>query len=137
MLSAIIGGLLIGAAGAGMLWANGRVLGVSGIVGGLLTPARTDILWRAAFVIGIILGGVALNATGHFQFSWYGTRTLIMAAVGGILVGLGTTLGNGCTSGHGVCGVGRFSPRSLVATVTFMGTGILSVLLIHHVWGLV
>ncbi len=132
--AALTGGLLIGLAAASFLLLNGRIAGISGILGGLLVPARRDILWRVAFLAGLVgtpslwllfseLPPVQVDA---------GYPALIVA---GLLVGIGTRYGSGCTSGHGVCGLSRLSPRSLVATLSFMATGFLTVFVIHHLMG--
>ena len=132
--SALAGGVLIGVAAALFLLLNGRIAGISGVIGGLLRPARGDVAWRAAFVIGLIgapavygLFGVLPAMRIDAQFG-----ALILA---GLLVGIGTRYGSGCTSGHGVCGLARLSPRSLVATVAFMGAGFATVYLTRHVVG--
>ncbi len=129
--TSLTGGLLIGASAALFILFYGRVLGISGIVGGLLKPQAGDIGWRLAFVLGIfaapwawLLVADPVNVTIEAD-----TTTLIIA---GLLVGLGTRLGSGCTSGHGVCGLSRLSPRSLVATLAFMATGFLTVYLVRH-----
>ncbi|MBL8684013.1 MAG: YeeE/YedE family protein [Myxococcales bacterium] len=125
---ALVGGALIGVSTSLFLALNGRVAGISGITGGLVVPVRGDVAWRAMFVAGLLVGGVlvALFAPRAFGPS---TVPLSLVALAGVLVGVGTRLGNGCTSGHGVCGISRLSPRSIVATVTFVTTGMVSVLL--------
>ncbi|WP_255490228.1 YeeE/YedE family protein [Bdellovibrio sp. KM01] len=126
ILMALAGGALIGLAASLMLILNGRVTGISGIANGLLTLQKGDYLWRATFIIGLILGGVIL---AHFQpelFANTSARTEVMIAIAGVIVGFGTVLGSGCTSGHGVCGISRLSPRSLVATIIFMLVGMVS-----------
>ncbi len=125
-LRALAGGALIGLSASLMLAFNGRVTGVSGIVGGLVHPTPGDTGWRALFVAGLVAGGAiaALAVPGAFSGAAVPVATATMA---GLLVGVGTRLGNGCTSGHGVCGISRFSPRSLAATVTFIATGALTV----------
>jgi uncharacterized membrane protein YedE/YeeE len=132
--SALAGGLLIGVAVALFALLNGRVAGISGILGGLLRPARGDIAWRAAFVVGLVgapLAYALLSAWPEPQIDAnYGA--LIVA---GLLVGVGTRYGAGCTSGHGVCGVSRLSPRSLVATAVFMAAGFATVFVIRHLLG--
>jgi uncharacterized membrane protein YedE/YeeE len=135
--SALIGGALIGLAASALLWFDGKVAGISGIIGGLLRPTRGDVGWRGAFVAGLLAGGVLLRVVlpSAFTISVEEPLPLILAA--GFLVGLGTRLGNGCTSGHGVCGVSRGSVRSLVATATFMATGALTVFVVRHVLGTV
>lgn len=124
-LDAALGGTLIGAAAALMLIGQGRVAGISGIVGGLLPPTAADRDWRLAFVIGLVAAGIvgALVAPDAIGGSVRSTPVVVIA---GLLVGFGTRLGSGCTSGHGVCGLARFSPRSLVAVATFMLTGALT-----------
>lgn len=128
---ALAGGVLIGLATALLLLLNGRIAGISGVLGGLLKPARGDIAWRAAFVLGIIAaplayGLIALPAAPLIEAD---TPALIVA---GLLVGVGTRYGAGCTSGHGVCGLSRLSPRSLVATACFMAAGFATVFIIRH-----
>lgn len=129
--TSLTGGLLIGASAALFILFYGRVLGISGIVGGLLKPQAGDIGWRLAFVLGIFAAPWAwlLVADPVSVTIEADTTTLIIA---GLLVGLGTRLGSGCTSGHGVCGLSRLSPRSLVATLAFMATGFLTVYLVRH-----
>jgi uncharacterized protein len=130
--ASLTGGVFIGAAVALLLLINGRIAGISGIVGGLFRPLKGDVGWRLAFLLGM-LGTPALYAmlallpAAHID-AGYGT---LVAA--GLLVGVGTRYGSGCTSGHGVCGLSRFSPRSLVATATFMAAGFVAVFLIRHV----
>jgi len=132
--SALIGGGLIGIAASVLLIGSGRVAGISGIVGGLLLPTRGDRLWRALFLLGLIGAGVAaaLIAPSSIGSSSRSLPTLIAA---GLLVGIGTRLGNGCTSGHGVCGISRLSPRSLVATVTFIAAGMFIVRIVALLGG--
>ena len=131
-LSALAGGVLIGLAVAAFALLNGRIAGISGILGGLLVPARGDVAWRAAFIGGLLLAPVAYWVFAPLPESTIeaGYPALIVA---GLLVGLGTRYGSGCTSGHGVCGVSRLSPRSLVATACFMAAGFATVFLIRHV----
>ena len=132
--AALTGGLLIGLAAASFLLLNGRIAGISGILGGLLVPARRDILWRVAFLAGLV-GPPSLwllfSELPPIQID-AGYPALIVA---GLLVGIGTRYGSGCTSGHGVCGLSRLSPRSLVATLSFMATGFLTVFVIRHLMG--
>lgn len=132
--TALAGGALIGLAGALLLVMNGRIAGISGILGGVFRCQGSDCAWRAAFVAGLVLA--------PFVWGWFGSLPafqldsgsgLLIAA--GLLVGFGTRLGSGCTSGHGVCGLARLSPRSLVATLTFMAAGFATVYLMRHVWG--
>jgi len=131
MLVALLGGALIGLS-ASLYWSlNGRIAGVSGVLAGLFRAQRDDRSVRLAFLLGLVLAGV-----------WFGKTTdriaapllsLAPLAIAGVLVGFGTRLGSGCTSGHGVCGLSRFSPRSLVAVCTFMLTGALTVFVVRHV----
>jgi uncharacterized membrane protein YedE/YeeE len=132
--SALAGGVIIGVAAGAFVLLNGRVAGVSGVLGGLLRPVKRDVAWRIAFVLGLI-GAPAAYALvgGHPQVqidAGYGA-----VAVAGLLVGVGTRYGSGCTSGHGVCGLSRLSPRSLVATLAFMGAGFATVFALRHLLG--
>jgi uncharacterized membrane protein YedE/YeeE len=133
--SALAGGVLIGIAAAMFVLLNGRIAGISGIVGGLLAPTRGDLAWRVAFVLGLVGAplvylGFAAVPRPHIDASY------AMLAVAGLLVGIGTRYGSGCTSGHGVCGVARLSPRSLAATAVFMGAGFATVFVLRHLVGL-
>ena len=133
-VSATLGGLLIGIA-ATMLWlANGRIGGVSGIVGNLPTARHGDIGWRIAFLGGLIVAPLAYALTAGAPVVRL-DASLPVIVVGGLLVGFGTRLGGGCTSGHGVCGLARFSPRSLVATCLFITAGFVTVFLTRHIAG--
>jgi uncharacterized membrane protein YedE/YeeE len=129
--SALIGGVVIGIAAAILALFNGRVAGISGIVGGLLRPAFPDLTWRAAFIAGLLLApaAYAIFRARPVVTIDAGYPTLIIA---GLLVGVGTRYAAGCTSGHGVCGVSRASPRSIVATLTFMAAGVVTVYLVRH-----
>ncbi|WP_250464063.1 YeeE/YedE family protein [Microbulbifer litoralis] len=133
-LSALAGGALIGLATALLLLANGRIAGISGIVGGLLKPTAGETGWRLAFVAGLLL---APGLWGLFAalppIRIDAGYPLLVAA--GLLVGIGTRYGSGCTSGHGVCGLSRLSPRSLVATLLFMGAGFATVYVVRHLPG--
>jgi hypothetical protein len=133
IIHALIGGALIGVAAGSFLMINGRIAGISGILGGLLTPARGDVNWRLGFLAGMIGAGVglALVHPSAFPESIDGSTGRLIGA--GLLVGFGTRLGSGCTSGHGVCGVARLSPRSLVATATFIVTGAITVVVATRV----
>lgn len=132
----LAGGLLIGASALLMLAANGRVLGVSGIFNGIfLNGSPGDRGWRVAFLAGMILAGLIMAAVLPGAIAPTPLRSLGATAAAGLIVGVGTQLGSGCTSGHGVCGIGRGSKRSIVATLTFMATGILTVTLIRHLLG--
>ncbi len=126
-INALIGGSLIGISVSLMLLWNGRVTGISGIINGLFSMKKGDTSWRTLFVVGLFSGGLALKfiKPETLAGSWATEmKTLIIA---GLLVGFGTVMGSGCTSGHGVCGISRLSPRSLTATVAFMAAGIVAV----------
>jgi uncharacterized membrane protein YedE/YeeE len=131
---AAAGGVAIGLAAAIFVLFNGRIAGISGIFGGLLMPRRGDIGWRLAFVIGLVASSVVHAAFAALPRpeidAGYGT---LVAA--GLLVGIGTRYGSGCTSGHGVCGISRLSPRSLVATAAFMLAGFGTVFVARHLLG--
>ncbi len=129
--SALIGGVFIGISAAMFVLLNGRIAGISGVLGGLLRPVRGDVAWRAAFVAGLVAAPLvyALFATVPAARIDADTGALVLA---GLLVGIGTRYGSGCTSGHGVCGLSRLSPRSLVATGAFMAAGFVTVYVIRH-----
>jgi uncharacterized membrane protein YedE/YeeE len=130
-----VGGALIGLASALLLLADGKIAGVSGILGRSLLPAPGDLGWRAAFLLGLPFGAwLAASATSDSLGFAITSNRLVLAAAG-FLVGVGTQLGNGCTSGHGVCGIARGSRRSIVATLTFMTTGGITVFVVRHVLG--
>lgn len=133
--SALIGGLMIGGAAAALILLNGRIAGISGVLGGLLQAGRGDRGWRLAFLAGLMAAPVLARWWGHAVEIRIdaGIGTLVLA---GFLVGLGTRYAGGCTSGHGVCGLSRLSPRSLAATVGFIGAGMLTVFIARHVLGL-
>ena len=132
--SALAGGALIGVSASILLFLNGRVAGISGILGGLVSDSRSEMGWRVAFLVGLLGGslGYRLIVEDHPIRLAAPIPTLVVA---GVLVGYGTRLGSGCTSGHGVCGIARLSPRSIVATGVFMLTGAAAVFLTHHLWG--
>lgn len=134
-LSALAGGALIGLSASLLLLFNGRTAGISGIAGGLLAPVRGDVGWRLAFLGGMVVGGVLLRRVWPQVLGAPVLTAPVGLVLAGLLVGFGTRLGNGCTSGHGVCGLSRGSTRSLVATLTFMGTAGLTVFLVRHVLG--
>ncbi|MFL5271179.1 MAG: YeeE/YedE family protein [Anaeromyxobacteraceae bacterium] len=131
----LVGGVLIGAAATLLLLVNGRVAGVSGIAAGLLSPARGDWGWRAAFVGGLVAGGLLLRVFAPASFGAPVVSSAATAVASCLLVGFGTRLGGGCTSGHGVCGVSRGAPRSILATATFVLTGAVTVFVVRHVVG--
>jgi uncharacterized protein len=129
--TALTGGALIGVAAAMLVLVNGRIAGISGIVGAMLHPGQRDIAWRAAFVVGLIVAAVVYRLVAALPSLTIdaGTPTLVVA---GLLVGLGTRYGSGCTSGHGVCGISRRSARSLAATLAFMAAGFVTVYVTRH-----
>jgi len=130
--SALAGGILIGLAAAWLILEDGRILGASGLLGGLIPPRSGDWRWRALALLGLVVSPLV----ARFLFAPAAPVIEADAAtliVGGLLVGFGARLGNGCTSGHGVCGLARLSPRSLAATATFMAAGFLTVFLVRHV----
>ena len=129
--SALIGGAIIGAAAALFAVLNGRIAGVSGILGGLARPQAGDISWRIAFVAGLIAAPLAWRLLAALPEIRVDTSYFTLAAAG-LLVGIGTRYGGGCTSGHGVCGVSRMSPRSIVATLAFMAAGFATVYVARH-----
>ena len=131
--ASLFGGVLIGISAAMLVLLNGRVAGVSGIVGSLLRPTPGDVAWRVAFIVGLLSATILATIVGR-------PPTITVSAgypllvVAGLLVGFGTRLGGGCTSGHGVCGISRFSMRSVVATLVFMVAGFVAVYLLRHVF---
>ena len=130
-LPSLLGGMLIGLA-AGALWlASGQIAGIAGIAGGLLRRWNAAGSWRLFFLLGMLAAALALRVGWPGAFTLSGLPRLPLLIAGGLLVGFGTRLGNGCTSGHGVCGVARGSRRSLAATATFVATGMLTVWLFH------
>jgi hypothetical protein len=133
-VSGLVGGLLIGAAAALLLLTNGRIAGISGIMGGVLNPRKGETVWRVAFLAGLIAAPMLYALVATVEITVAAPLPLLAAA--GLIVGFGTRLGSGCTSGHGVCGVSRLSWRSVIATITFMGAGIATVFITHHLVGI-
>jgi uncharacterized membrane protein YedE/YeeE len=131
-VSALAGGLLIGAASVWLLAANGRIAGVSGILHGLFAQPPGDRSWRAAFIAGLIVAGFAWHALVPSP-GQHLPMNLLSMAIAGLLVGVGTRAGGGCTSGHGVCGLARFSLRSLAAVIVFMATGMAATFVTRHI----
>ena len=134
-VSALVGGALIGLGAVMLMLATGRIAGISGILSGITRPNGGDWLWRVAFAIGLAGGAAAAMLAGIGPQAIAITGSIPLLAAGGLIVGFGTQLGSGCTSGHGVCGLARLSPRSLVATGIFMATGALTVFVMRHVIG--
>lgn len=135
MMNAILGGLIIGLSVSLMLLFNGRVTGISGIIGGLVKPTKNDIDWRLTFIVGLISGGALFFYLKPDHFINLSNASRIDYIIAGLFVGFGTLLGNGCTSGHGVCGISRLSIRSILSTLTFITFGILSVLVYKSLRG--
>ena len=135
-VSALIGGLLIGFSAMILLLFNGRILGVTGITGGILQPQRKDLLWRVLFLSSVAMAPVLYSAVTTKPILIEVTDSLPTLIIGGFLVGFGACAGSGCTSGHGICGLGRLSKRSLVVTVTFMATSIVTVYVMRHMIGI-
>ena len=133
--SALAGGVLIGIAAAMFALLNGRIAGISGVIGGLLKPVNGDVAWRAAFVVGLVGAPLVYRLFAALPKAQIDAHdgALVLA---GLLVGIGTRYGSGCTSGHGVCGLSRLSPRALVATVAFMSAGFVTVFVTRHLFGL-
>ena len=136
ILPPTIGGALIGGAAVLLLFAHGRIAGISGIVGGMMTASKGDRSWRGAFLLGLLAGGVVL-LMAYPEAIAESPRSLGLTIIGGLLVGFGTRLGSGCTSGHGVCGISRLSLRGIVATVFYIGAGGFSVVLFRHILGVI
>lgn len=133
--SALAGGVLIGIAAAMFVLLNGRIAGISGVIGGLLKPVGGDLAWRAAFVIGLVGAPLVYGLFAALPVLQIDAQTGALV-VAGLLVGVGTRYGSGCTSGHGVCGLARLSPRSMVATAAFMGAGFAAVFVTRHMFGI-
>lgn len=130
----LAGGTLIGIATALLILFNGRIAGITGIIGGLFKPVANDIAWRIAFVLGLIVAPMVWQLFKNLpETNIDASNGLLIFA--GIVVGISTRYGSGCTSGHGVCGISRLSPRSIVATLAFMGTGFLTVFVVRHLLG--
>lgn len=132
--SALVGGAVLGASALFLLWLNGNVAGISGIVSRIMQRPQTNGLWRWMFILGLAAGPIVTGLIGfglpeQIDVSW----PLII--VGGLLVGVGSKLGSGCTSGHGICGIGRMSPRSITATIVFMLTALVVVFVVKHIVG--
>jgi len=133
-ISAAIGGALIGLSAVLLMALTGRIAGISGIFAGLINPQTNDRAWRAAFIGGLVAAPLAAALLGHTVPTPRMPGSYITVVIGGLLVGFGTRLGSGCTSGHGICGIARLSPRSIVATGVFMMAAIIVVALTHHVF---
>ena len=130
----LTGGIILGVASAIFILVNGRILGISGILGGLMPPKLGDTLWRISFLLGLLVAPTVFHVVVPAQYITAPRidATDMMVVIAGLLVGIGTRYASGCTSGHGVCGLSRLSPRSLVATLSFMGTGFAMVYVLRH-----
>jgi uncharacterized protein len=133
--TALIGGLMIGLSASALLWFNGRVAGISGIANGALWSDSSERAWRLLFILGLMVGGFIYVAIFPDAIQPRTGYPMWLVGAAGLLVGFGTALGSGCTSGHGVCGLGRLSIRSFVATITFLSAGIVTVWSLRHVVG--
>jgi uncharacterized membrane protein YedE/YeeE len=131
-IASLLGGVLIGVSASAMLLLEGRIAGISGIFAGILRPVRNDTAWKACFVAGLLAGGMLLRVFIPAAYDFGIIRSYGVLVLAGLLVGFGTRLGNGCTSGHGVCGISRLSPRSVVATATFIASGAAAVFVFNH-----
>ena len=132
--SALAGGAVIGLAAALLVLFNGRIAGISGIIGGLIRPKTGDINWRLAFMLGLVAAPILWQFFTPLPSIQIDTSYTLLA-IAGLITGIGTRYGSGCTSGHGICGISRVSPRSIIATLAFMGTGFVTVYLMRHVLG--
>lgn len=132
-LSALSGGILIGSSATLLLFFNGRIAGISGIMGGLINAPKTELFWRIAFLVGIVIGAFLFHLIRPDFYHPRENFPIWLLAIGGFLVGFGTRMGNGCTSGHAICGIARFSIRSIAATITFMASGFLTVYIMRHI----
>ncbi len=132
--ASLTGGIILGIASAIFILVNGRILGISGILGGLMPPKLGDTFWRISFLLGLLVAPTLFHAVVPAQYIIAPRidATDMMVVIAGLLVGIGTRYASGCTSGHGVCGLSRLSPRSLVATLSFMGTGFAMVYVLRH-----
>ncbi len=134
-ISAAIGGGLIGLSVAALMLLNGRLAGISGVMGNFFAFQGREWRWEIAFLVGLVAAPLLMHAAGYALPHPVMPASWAVIAIGGLLVGFGTRWAGGCTSGHGLCGIGRLSPRSIVATVIFMLTAIIVVFLVRHVWG--
>ncbi|OUS09201.1 hypothetical protein A9Q90_03925 [Gammaproteobacteria bacterium 54_18_T64] len=132
---ALIGGGLVGLAAVLMMGLNGRIAGVSGILSSAITDTSCDRLWRILFILGIAIGGAIPALLSDSFIPPVPDSGTVLVIIGGLAVGIGTGLGSGCTSGHGICGISRLSPRSMVATCTFMAAGFVCVYFLKHIFG--
>ena len=136
-VSALLGGALIGLSASFLLLLNGRMAGISGIMNGLFGAPKKEWVWRGLFLLGLVLGAAIFQLLTNDSLQLRQGYPLLLIVLGGFLVGVGTRMGSGCTSGHGICGIASFSIRSITATVTFMLTGMVTVFILKHLLGAV
>jgi len=136
-ISALLGGALIGVSVSLLLLLNGRMAGISGIMNGVFSAPKKEEIWRALFLIGLVIGAALFQFLTQGSLNVRENYPLWLIIIGGFLVGFGTRLGSGCTSGHGICGIANFSMRSISATLTFMASGMLTVFVLKHLVGAV
>lgn len=132
-ITGLLGGALIGLSVTMMMLFVGRITGISGIFGGLVVPQRGEVAWRVTFVAGLVSGGLILRVFYPQAFPVQLDSSMVLVVMAGLLVGFGTRMGSGCTSGHGICGLARFSQRSFVSVFTFIATGAVAVYLLRHI----
>lgn len=136
-LLALLGGGLIGLSATLLLYTLGRIAGICGITFSLFMPQISDKQWRIVFILGLVSGAFLVHLFTSIAIPAAPTDNIYLLIVAGLLVGFGTQLGNGCTSGHGICGIARKSPRSIIATITFMAIGFVTVYVLRHIWGII
>ncbi|GAW85562.1 conserved hypothetical protein [Bathymodiolus platifrons methanotrophic gill symbiont] len=136
-VSALLGGALIGLSASLLLLLNGRMAGISGIMNGLFGAPKKEWIWRGLFLLGLVLGAAIFQLLSNDSLQLRQGYPLLLIVLGGFLVGVGTRMGSGCTSGHGICGIASFSIRSITATVTFMLMGMVTVFILKHLLGAV
>ncbi|BCG65233.1 MAG: hypothetical protein methR_P3058 [Methyloprofundus sp.] len=134
-VSALLGGALIGLSVSLLLLLNGRMAGISGIMNGVFSAPKKEEMWRAIFLVGLILGAVIFQLITNDSLQLRENYPVLLIIIGGFLVGFGTRMGSGCTSGHGICGIANFSVRSITATITFMVSGGVTVFILKHLLG--
>jgi uncharacterized membrane protein YedE/YeeE len=134
-VSALLGGALIGLSVSLLLLLNGRMAGISGIMNGVFSAPKKEEMWRAIFLVGLVLGAVIFQFITNDSLQLRENYPVLLMIVGGFLVGFGTRMGSGCTSGHGICGIANFSVRSITATITFMASGGMTVYILRHLLG--
>ena len=135
-VSALLGGALIGLSVSLLLMLNGRMAGISGIMNGLFSSPKKEEIWRGLFLVGLVIGAVIFQLLTNDSLQLRQDYPKVLLIVGGFLVGIGTRMGSGCTSGHGICGIANFSVRSITATITFMLSGMVSVFIVKHIAGI-